>query len=66
MNTLRNYFIMLLLNNLDRYVGICNSLNDLPNKVCVPNKTEDLNLRVFKMINGTNESKTLKKISMQI
>ena len=29
---------------LDRYVGSCNTLNDLPNKVCAPNKTEDLNL----------------------
>ena len=24
---------------LDRYVGTCNTLNDLSNKVCVPNKT---------------------------
>ena len=34
---------------LDRYVGSCNTLNDLYNKVCVPNKTEDLNLSVFNM-----------------
>ena len=27
--------------NLDRCVGSCNTLNDLPNKVCVSNKTED-------------------------
>ena len=46
---------------LDKYVGICNSLNDLCNKVCVPNKTEDLNLSVFKMIARTNESKTFTK-----
>ena len=26
---------------LDRCVGICNTLNDLPNKVCLPNKTQD-------------------------
>ena len=26
---------------LDRCVGSCNTLNDLSNKVCVPNKTED-------------------------
>ena len=30
-------------------------------KVCIPNKTEDLNLRVFNMIPGINESKTLLK-----
>ena len=35
---------------LDRCIGSCNNLNDLPNKVCVPNKTEDLNLSVFNMI----------------
>ena len=35
---------------LDRCVGSYNTLNDLSNKVCVPNKTEDLNLSVFSMI----------------
>ena len=34
---------------LDRCVGSCNTMNDLSNKVCVPNQTEDLNLGVFKM-----------------
>ena len=34
---------------LDKCVGSCNTLNDLSNKVCIPNKTED--------------SKTLKHIS---
>ena len=43
---------------LDRCVGSCNALNDLSNKLCVPNKTEDLNLSVFNMITGINESKT--------
>ena len=45
--------------NLDRYVGNCNTLNDLPNKVCVPNETEDLNLSFLNMITGINESKIL-------
>ena len=40
---------------LDRSVGSCNTLNDLSNKVCVSNKTEDLNLSVFNMITRTNE-----------
>ena len=31
------------------------------NKVCVPNKREDLDLRVFNIITGINESKTLAK-----
>ena len=39
--------------------GSCNTLNDLANKVCVSNKTEDLNLIVFNMITGINEWKKL-------
>ena len=35
---------------LDRCGGNCNTLNDLSNKVCAPNKTEDFNLSVFNMI----------------
>ena len=31
------------------------------NKVCVPNKTENLKLSVFKMVTGMKESKTLTK-----
>ena len=46
---------------LDKCVRSCNFLNDLSNKVCVPNKTEDLNLNVFNMITGINELKTLTK-----
>ena len=45
---------------LNRCVGICNSMNDLSNKVCIPNKTEDLNLSMFNMTTRINESKTLK------
>ena len=37
---------------LDRCVGSCNTLNNLSNKVCLPNKTEDLNIYVFDMITG--------------
>ena len=42
-------------------VGSCNTVNDLSNKVCVPNKTEGLNRSVFGMITGMNEMKTLTK-----
>ena len=41
-------------------VGSCNTLNDFSNKVCIPNKTEDLNLNVFNTITGITEWKTLK------
>ena len=43
---------------LNRCAGSCNTLNDLSNKVGVPNKTENLNQSVFNMITGINESKT--------
>ena len=46
---------------LDRCVGSCNTVNNLSNKVCVPNKKEDLKLIMFNMIRGINESKTLIK-----
>ena len=64
MNTVKNYAsIHFRLNEIDvdRFVGSCNTLNDLSNKVCVPNKTQDLNPSVFNMITGINESKTLTK-----
>ena len=41
---------------LDRCVGICSTLNNLSNQVFVPNKTEDLNVIMFNMITGINES----------
>ena len=42
-------------------VGSCNNRNNLPNKACVANKTEDINLTVFNMIRDINESETFKK-----
>ena len=47
--------------NLDRCVGSCNTINDLSNKICIPNKTEDSHISVFNMITRINESKTLTK-----
>ena len=46
---------------LDRSVGSCNTLSDLSNKLCVPSKTEDLNLNVFNMSSRINESKNINK-----
>ena len=45
----------------DKCLESCCTLNDLSKKVCVPNKTEDLNLSVFNVIAGINESKILTK-----
>ena len=39
---------------LDRCVGSCNTLHDLSNNVCFPNKTKDLNLSMFNVIKGIN------------
>ena len=47
---------------LDRCAGRYNTLKDLFNKVCVPSKTEDLNIHVFNMIKGKNELKILTKV----
>ena len=40
-------------------MGSCNTLNDLLNKVYVPNKTEDLNVSAFNMMTAINELKYL-------
>ena len=42
---------------LRRCIGSCNTLNDLSNELCAPNKTEDLILSLFNMITWINESK---------
>ena len=52
---LRYYPFMI---NLNRYHGSCNALNDLSSKIYVPKKAEDLNINVFNMIIGIDESKT--------
>ena len=38
-----------------------NTVREVFDKVCVPNKTEDLNIHVLNMITGKNESKILAK-----
>ena len=51
---------------LDKCVRSCDTPNDLSNKICVPNKTEDLSLSVFNIIRGISEPKTIiKHISCQ-
>ena len=46
---------------LGRCDGISNTINDLSNKACVLNKSEESNLSVLSMITRINESKTLSK-----
>ena len=38
------------------------TLYDTSSKICVSNKTKHVNLNVFNMITGINESKSLKNI----
>ena len=54
-----NYYPFIV--KLDQCVKSWNNLNDLPNELCVPNKTEGLYLKLSNMITGITESKTLKK-----
>ena len=61
MNTDKNYITILFAINLARYSGGYNTLDDLSNKLSVPNETEDLNLSVFSMIKRINKSKKLTK-----
>ena len=46
---------------LDGCVARCNTLNDWYNKVCVPNKREDLKSELVNMVTGITESKALTK-----
>ena len=55
MNTESHYYLFAV--KLDRCVGSCNTLNDLSDKVCVPNKTEDLNLSMFNIVTGIMNQK---------
>ena len=54
MNVVKDYLTYPFACNLDRFMGSCNTFNDLYNSVCVRNKTEDLNLHVFNMTTGIN------------
>ena len=61
MNTVKNFTtIPVQLNQIDVLKAVM-TLNDLSIKVCVPNKTKDLNLSVFNMITRINEWKALTK-----
>ena len=51
----------LLLANLDRYDGGCNTVEHQIFTVCVPKKIGNTKLKVFNMIPGINASKTLMK-----
>ena len=41
------HYYILAVKSLNKSVRNCNTLNDVPNKVCVPNETKDLTLIMF-------------------
>ena len=41
--------------SMDWFDGSCNNFDDSFGRICVPNKTEDVNLKAFNMIKGINE-----------
>ena len=47
--------------SLDKCNESCDSVDDLSCKICFPNKTKSVNVKVFNMITKINETKTLIK-----
>ena len=47
--------------SLDKCCGNYNSMNDLSRRMCVPSKSNDMNVKVFNMITSRNEDKTMVK-----
>ena len=41
---------------LDKCSGSCNLVNDLCTKICVPTKTNNVNVKAFNMLKRTNEA----------
>ena len=55
MNTVKHFTTIHLLAKLDRCVlKFLNTLNDISDKVCDPNKTGDLSLSVFNLVTARN------------
>ena len=52
---------MTIYHSLDRSDGSCNTVKNPFARICVRSKIEDGNWKVFNMIKGINESKTLLK-----
>ena len=40
--------------------GSCNNINDPYAKICVPDVIKDLNVKVFNLMSGTNETRQIK------
>ena len=45
--------------SMSNFNGSCNTAEDSGGRICVPNKMEDVNFKVFTMIEGINKPKML-------
>ena len=52
-----HYYLFMV--SLDRFHRSCNTAEDTFGRICVPSKTQVVNLKVFNMINRINQSKIL-------
>ena len=49
--------IILFMITLDKCNGSCNTISATSGRICVPNKTKNINSNVFNLMTKTNESK---------
>ena len=54
-----NYYPFMV--GLDKYSESWNSVDDLSGKICVPNKTNDVNVKACDMVTNKNETTTMLK-----
>ena len=47
--------------SLDKCYGSCNTFTEISVRICIPNKTENVNWNVFNFIKTKSESKTFEK-----
>ena len=53
--------------SLDRCDKSCNTFNNLSERICFSNETEEVNLKVFNMITQINESnRSMKNVSCDL
>ena len=45
--------------SLDKCIGSCNAVDELFAKICVPNETKDVDVKVFNMVTKINEAKAM-------
>ena len=54
-----NYYPFII--SLDKFNESCNAVDDFSTKICVPNKTKDINVKVFNIITRIYDAKKLVK-----